>query len=136
MFDLEKFSRFLIAQQSDRSPVTFTRAAEEVVCLAFDLRTQSLVELHVLNNAKDFSSAARESFEERTRIAMEFCGPCFCQIIDVGEFEKMRYYATAVNDGEFLKDYVERVAPMDVPHALSLVIQLCDAVVEVRAIRG
>ena len=40
---------------------------------------------------------------------MELYGPCFCRIIDVGEHDGMCYYATSVNDGEFLKDYVERV---------------------------
>jgi len=138
--DLEQFARFLIAQRADRTPVTFSRVSEEVVCLAFDLNTQSLVELHVLNSVQEMTPATLESFEDRTRTAMELSGPCFCQIIDVGEFEGMRYYATAVNDGEFLKDYVARVAPVDVPQALSLVIQLCDAVIEVehhvRLMRG
>lgn len=140
MDDLEQFARFLISQRGDHSPVTFSRVSEEVVCLAFDLNTQSLVELHVLNGAQDMTPAARDSFEDRTRTAMELSGPCFCQIIDVGEYEGMLYYATAVNDGEFLKDYVARVAPVDVPQALSLVIQLCDAVIEVerhvRLMRG
>ena len=140
MEELEQFARFLIAQRADRSPVTFSRVSEEVVCLAFDLNTQSLVELHVLNNVQDLTASTCQSFEDRTQTAMELSGPCFCQIIDVGEFESMRYYATAVNDGEFLKDYVARVAPIDVPQALSLVIQLCDAVIEVeqhaRLMRG
>ncbi len=140
MEDLEQFARFLIAQRADRTPVTFSRVSEEVVCLAFDLNTQSLVELHVLNSVQEMTPATLESFEDRTRTAMELSGPCFCQIIDLGEFEGMRYYATAVNDGEFLKDYVARVAPVDVPQALSLVIQLCDAVIEVghhaRLLRG
>ena len=120
--------------------MTCSRVSEEVVCLAFDLNTQSLVELHVLNSDPEKSPATHESFEDRTRTAMELSGPCFCQIIDVGEFEGMRYYATAVNDGEFLKDYVARMAPVDVPQALSLVIQLCDAVIEIeqhaRLMRG
>jgi hypothetical protein len=129
--ELEKFGRFLIAQQADRSPVTFNRIAEELVCLAFDIHTQCLVELHVLNDTAEFSDARRESFHQRALTAMELYGSCFCRIIDVGEHDGMCYYATSVNDGEFLKDYVERVSPMDVPQALSIIIQMIDAVIEI-----
>ena len=58
--ELEKFGRFLIAQQADRSPVTFNRIAEELVCLAFDIHTQCLVELHVLNDTNEIREERRE----------------------------------------------------------------------------
>ena len=101
------------------------------MCLAFDIHTQCLVELHVLNDTAKFSDTGRESFHQRALTAMELYGPCYCRIIDVGEHDGMCYYATSVNDGEFLKDYVERVSPMDVPQALSIIIQLIDAVIEI-----
>ncbi len=131
MTELEKFGRFLIAQHADHSPVTFARVAEELVCLAFDIHTQCLVELHILNDTATFSPEEKESFHQRVQTAMELHGPCFCRIIDVGEIDGMCYYVTSVNDGEFLKDYVERVSPVDVPQALSVIIQLTDAVIEV-----
>ncbi len=100
------------------------------MCLAFDIHTHCLVELHVLNDTAKLNDTRRESFHQRALTAMELYGPCFCRIIDVGEHDGMCYYATSVNDGEFLKDYVERVSPMDVPQALSIIIQLADAVIE------
>ncbi len=131
--DLEQFGRYLISLSSDGTPATFSGAANEMLCLAFDPETLSLVELHILPESEDFCPEAQKSFTERAWMAASLHSPCCCKILDVGNSDGLHYYTTEISDGESITSYVKRNGPLDTALTLALIIQLTDVIFQMQS---
>lgn len=131
--DLEHFGRYLISLGSDGSPATFTGAANEMLCLAFDPETLNLVELHILPESENFCPEAEKSFTQRAWMAASLHSPCCCKILDVGCSDGLHYYTTEISDGESITSYVKRNGPLDTPLTLALTIQLTDVIFQMQS---
>ncbi len=131
--DLEQFGRYFISLGSDGSPATFPGVAKEMLCLAFDPETLSLVELHILPESESFDEDTRKSFTDRAWMAASLHSPCCCKILDVGHSDGLHYYTTQISDGESITTYIKRNGPLDTALTLALTIQLTDVIFQMQS---
>ena len=129
---VEKFGPYEIARGPDGRPVELPRSPEEVVFLAFDTPIRRLVELHVLRGGSKLSAAERRSVRERSRMAADMSSDTFLRIIESGEDGDLGYYASALNDGEWLDSYISRRGALPASTAFSLAAQLLEELIELQ----
>lgn len=107
----------------------FPRNPGEIACLAGDLRTGRLVELHLVTETAQFSSAQKADFVKRARLASEIgLGPS-TTVLTAGEAEGLLYYTCPVNDGEPLTAFALRVGPLPEPVAVWITASLAETLV-------
>ena len=128
----EKFRHFLIAQNVEGQSIHMSRSPGEAVFLAFDLKARRLSELHLLRAVSQLDAAGKRSVRERLAQAAELRGGSFAQILAVGEDDGLIYYSSALNDGEFVGDYIARRGALPPATALCLLRNLLDDLVQLQ----
>ena len=128
----QRFGHYLIAHQASGGAVELERSKSEVVFLAFDSRIKRLVELHILNKGHPMDAAPRRSALDRIEQAMELRGLSFMRVIEHGDESGAIYFATNLNDGEPIEDYVARRGAVPAVTAFCLMQQYLDDLVAAR----
>jgi hypothetical protein len=121
-----------IARNAQGHPLELTRAPGEKTVLAFDARIRRLVELHVLDR-HPHDAAARRSMLERAQMAAEIRGPGFQRVFEAQEHGGAVYYASALNDGELVEEYIARRGALPAATVFCLVLQLLEDLVQMRS---
>jgi serine/threonine protein kinase len=129
---IERFGNYEIAQGADGQPIELQRSPDEFVFLAFDTRTGRLVELHVLKSGTRLWAPEKQSAFERSRQAAGIGHASFIRVLDSGEDADLVYYASSLNDGEPLEDYILRRGAFPPPTAFSLLIHLMDDLIHLQ----
>ncbi|OAI56927.1 hypothetical protein AYO49_03285 [Verrucomicrobiaceae bacterium SCGC AG-212-N21] len=123
---IERFGNFEIAQGADGQPIELLRSPDEYVFLAFDTRMGRLVELHVLKSGERMWASEKRSAFERMEQAAAIGQASFIRVLDSGEDADLVYYASSLNDGELLEEYILRRGALSAPTAFSLLLLLLD----------
>ncbi|NNE90789.1 MAG: hypothetical protein HKN23_04010 [Verrucomicrobiales bacterium] len=132
MPELETIGEIQICQnETDGGPVSLRRVPEEVVCLGYDPAAGKLVEVHVAGDKGQFKSGGHLSFMERGWNAAVLESPVFQRVTAVGEDDGLLFYVTAINEGEYLTDYLVRNGPVPLVTAVGLVLDLIEGLVEI-----
>ena len=94
---------------------------------AEDTRLHRQVVLKTLHPEQATSERARRRFEQEARLASSLDHPNICAIYDVGESSGIYYIVMPFIEGRTLKEVIHR-RPLELPGALSIAIQLADAI--------
>lgn len=129
----EKFHHLMLAHRADGKPLELSRLPGEIVFVAFNERIKRLVELHILQGAAASDPASRRSSLERAMQAAELRGPGFIHVLEAGEDDGIIYYTSALNDGEFVDDYISRRGALPPATAFCLLAQLLDDLVQLQS---
>ena len=92
---------------------------------ARDTRLHRDVAIKVLPQAFA-TDAARERFQREARAASALNHPNICVVHDVGEASGHPFLVMELLDGQTLREYIDG-KPLDIPTALTLCIQVADA---------
>jgi len=122
----QRFGDYLISRRSDANPMEVQRAADELVFLAFDSCIDRWVKLHILNDGLMMNAAEKRSAYERAKIATEVRGSSFLRVIEADEEEDVVFFASNLNDGEFLEDYVASRGALPATTAFCLMQQMLE----------
>lgn len=110
-----------------------SRSTGESVFLAFDDHAKRLVELHVIHGDPGADAVRNRSSFERAVQASELRGGSFSRILEVGEDDGLVYYASTLNDGEFVEDYIARRGALPPATAFCLLLQLLEDLVQLQS---
>ncbi|MCB1210436.1 MAG: hypothetical protein KDK97_13975, partial [Verrucomicrobiales bacterium] len=124
--DTQRFAHLDLAKRADGQFVELSRSPDERVFLAYDREIGRLVELHVLKGGVAMDATEKRSAFERATQASEIRGAGFLRILEVGEDDGVVYYASNLNDGEFLEDYIVRRGALNSSTVFALTLQLLD----------
>ena len=94
---------------------------------ARDRRLNRVVVLKTLRPEQAGSEDARRRFEREARLASALDHPNICAIFDVGESGGLYYIVMPFIEGRTLKEVINR-HPLELPGALSIAIQVADAI--------
>jgi tetratricopeptide (TPR) repeat protein len=103
------------------------RGGMGVVYRALQISTKRVVALKVMLGGPFASTASRRRFEREVELAARLAHPNIVGILESGEASGQRYYAMDYIAGVRLNRYLS-TAPADVPKALQLFMQICEAV--------
>lgn len=127
MTELANLGPFISCEGPDQAPITVPRVPEEVVSLKYHRGSGALVEWHSVIDSENFSKNEKLAFFERARSAASLGHAAFPRVLDVGESEGRLHYTTALSDGEFLLEFLQRTGPLEPAVALSLSLAMVDA---------
>jgi hypothetical protein len=126
-----RYGDYEIARSVDGAPLGLPRAADEIVFLAFDLRIKRLVELHILKSGKALAPDEKTSAMERLKRVAALGGGQFLNVLDWGEVGDAVFYSCALNDGEWLDDYIARRGTLPPATAFCLTASFLDELVKI-----
>ncbi|MCP5556600.1 MAG: hypothetical protein H7A55_02495 [Verrucomicrobiaceae bacterium] len=131
--DTQRFAHLDLAKRADGQFVELSRSPDERVFLAYDREIGRLVELHVLKGGVAMDATEKRSAFERATQASEIRGAGFLRILEVGEDDGVVYYASNLNDGEFLEDYIVRRGALNSSTVFALTLQLLDELIRLQS---
>jgi serine/threonine protein kinase/Tfp pilus assembly protein PilF len=99
---------------------------------AEDTRLHRQVVLKALLPEQARSERARRRFQQEARLASSLDHPNICPIFDVGESDGLSYIVMPFIEGRTLKQVIQR-RPLELLSALSIAIQLADAITSAHA---
>ncbi|NBO64972.1 MAG: hypothetical protein EBU88_09045, partial [Acidobacteria bacterium] len=99
---------------------------------ARDRRLSRLVVLKTLRAEQASSEDARRRFEREARLASALDHPHICAIFDVGESNGLYFIVMPFIEGRTLKEVINK-HPLELPGALSIAIQVSDAIASAHA---
>src|SRR5688572_20137408 len=94
---------------------------------ARDTRLDRVVAIKVLTGALADDPEARQHFEEEARAIAALNDPHICTIHDVGREGDLDYLVLEYLEGETLADRIRRTGPLRVTDALTVAVQIGDA---------
>ena len=93
-----------------------------------DLLLERTVAVKFLRDPYTSDPEFRQRFLDEARAAAKLDHPNIVHIYDVGEDTERPYIVMEMVEGEDLKDLIRRYGPLQIPHALNLVRQICAGV--------
>src|SRR5688500_7359540 len=94
---------------------------------ARDTRLDRVVAIKVLTGALADDAESRQRFEEEARAIAALNDPHICTIHDVGREGDLDYLVLEYLEGETLADRLRRTGPLPVTDALTVAVQIGDA---------
>ncbi len=120
------FVGYEIAQMKEGVPVELLRLRREVVCLAFDLARNRLVELHLFEPSTGDEKEAAE-FKRLLGAAMNLdLSPSYPAVTDGGERHGVCYFSCDLRTGEPVERYWQRTGGIPASHVVALGLDLVD----------
>ncbi|MFT5466637.1 MAG: hypothetical protein ACI8UO_001737 [Verrucomicrobiales bacterium] len=124
---LDSFDRFRVSKDAADKPIKLPAPEGEIVLLASDPVSDSLIELHFPKTQPD----SGEAFASRLTFAKKLPrDAAFVSVLESLEFEGELAYTTHVNQGEPLDSYVERNGCLAPTLALGLAVELLEQLAE------
>lgn len=96
---------FYICQDAQGAALELPGAEGEIVCIAFDLKSLQLVELHVVVASDEWTSEIFQSFYERLNLLGSNRDAALPRLLKSGKLDGLAFYSIALEDGESLVDY-------------------------------
>src|SRR6266481_760974 len=94
---------------------------------ARDTRLDRTVAIKILSGTLAADSESRQRFEHEARAIAALNDPHICTIHDVGRYQELDYLVLEYLDGETLADCIRRSPELPVGEALTIAIQIGDA---------
>jgi hypothetical protein len=132
MMEAEQVGRFLLSQGGDGLPLRLSRHRKELVCVAVEVETARLVEIHFLLESEAQGGVSLDSVEQRMRQAMEREDFHHARFLEAGRHEGLCYYVEEFQDGEPILSLGMRCGGIDAAAAVALVYQLVEAIESLR----
>lgn len=102
------------------------RGAMGVVYSGRDERTGRTVALKVMMGDLEGDRETRERFSREANVAGKMVHRNIINVYEMGEEDGRLYMVMELLDGETLGDYMKRVGPLPLEHALDLMMQVCE----------
>lgn len=131
-----QFGKYLLSHWSNGEIVPVSRSADEIIFLAFDCEMKRMVEIHVLKSVESTEDSFFGTTLDRVQAASKIEGKSLMQVLDAGMEDGMVYYATSINDGEPVAEYVKRCGRLAPSVAVSLMTQLVDDLASATGVFG
>lgn len=122
METLPRFRHYQLSLGADEGVLEMGKSDSEMACAAFDARSGFFVEIHILSNDLGRATPSAKTFLDLVETATAVRHRNVLPVLDAGIDEGTPYYVTGLADGESLRDYIDRCAP--VPDAVALGIAL------------
>ncbi len=99
---------FFISQDSAGNPLEFTGGDHALACLAFDNKTQQLVELNLLTASEHWNADQSQALFERLVLLAGVNGGSVPRVLRRGQMDGLLFFTLALEEGEILTDYSRR----------------------------
>ena len=100
------------------------KSDSEMSCAAFDARSGFFIEIHILSNDLGRATPSAKTFLDLVETATAARHRNILPVLDAGTDDGTPYYVTGLADGESLRAYIDRCAPVPDAVALGLALDL------------
>ncbi len=112
---------FFITQDTTGEPLELPSSDVAMACLAFDLKSKQLVELHVLTHSDAWSDQEAQTLSERLTMLGEINGGSVPQVLRQGRLDGLVFFTLALEEGETVEAYTERTGSIAESATLNLI---------------
>ena len=124
METLPRFRHYQLSQGDDEGVLEMEKSDSEMSCAAFDARSGFFVEIHILSNDLGRATPSAKTFLDLVETATAVRHRHILPVLDAGTDDGTPYYVTGLGDGESLRTYIARCAPVPDAVALGLALDL------------